>query len=1076
MARFVTDRRKRRVKGRLSSVDSNYSSTDSVLYSPPNNDENVTDVDAVDQDEVREMDRGTKNSQSVDNNKTSFAGGEEQEDGKDLSSDSIQPPSSNKKLPGVKRRIVGGTPIQPQRGEVPNDNDGFEDINDFWAACRDPSPDVAPKNEKEGKEGEKQYPPKNGKEDTKELQKRMRDEKVHQWREARLAARLEYEKAVQNMSGRALDGIRTEETVSPSERASVGHLNLGSYVGKSMRAKMSGARPGSAVEMFSPTALSIVTTAPPTPMTPMPMKINTAVSSVMNSSSDSRSVLQESVSTDELHPEIFDENDNSRSNINVDDHNNVSSGGSIVVGENVKGSVEKDEESVKGDEIEHNDQDIINSDSGGGESNMDIDDLEENNMDTDDLFPIVEEEKIPDLFVVAPLRNENVDDGDNWIEGCRDTSLEQTSKHFLTSHNSPSVGTKKLSTFTPPTSIQAKIPSSLASSLRMSSAKKKRGGDMITPPLENTIEEMLNNTCDTEDNIETGLDAESSIDKLEGTKDSIEHGKTLPETSPLINGSNDNDLADENSGDYIHDDSNERNVTHDNVNDDNVNDDNGDNDDNDDNGYNGGNDDNDDNDDNDNDFDNNDDNDGQGYQMVSSSSSGKKNGSNTSKSSIQDVLKSTSLDEDSQEEIVRTPQSSNEKEKKGSLRKSGRKSSSKKEPGFYTDKYVDGMIPIENVRTPLSSQRKRAGSSSKKASVRSSSRKQGEIENNSMDELDDEDPIISSPLEYTHFPSSSPKKKVRSSTKKVLSSTKKVRGTPQHTPLDESDSEGSININTPVSSTKSAINKRKENSAKKANSDILRSPDVQVENNDSILSPREKRKSSTKKGSSRKKLNDDVQYQSFDEEEANGSTVLTPTEDSHIEENSSLDGSKNDHRKKKIKSSLKKNSEKWKSPTQKRVTYSSQLPRTAGYPCANREYDGIAIQDITPQQNNSEMTNNRRSRRTRFAPLKFWKNERCVYGVHEEKGELGAALGKMPVVKKVMKALPTPMKKRMVRHVYEKEKRTKNGENKASEGMDSKEGDMIFDYNKLCSVSLLFIFIFFIRMVNLIFILCIYLI
>merc|ERR1712238_219070 len=147
--------------------------------------------------------------------------------------------------------------------------------------------------------------------------------------------------------------------------------------------------------------------------------------------------------------------------------------------------------------------------------------------------------------------------------------------------------------------------------------KKKRGGDMITPPLENTIEEMLNNTCDTEDDIETGLDADSSIDKLEGTKDSIEHGKTLPETPPLINGSNDNDLADENSGDYIHDD-------------------------NDDNGYNGGNDDNDDNDDNDNDFDNNDDNDGQGYQMVSSSPE--------------------TLEESNNKDS--TPQSSNEKENK----------------------------------------------------------------------------------------------------------------------------------------------------------------------------------------------------------------------------------------------------------------------------------------------------------------------------------------------------------------------------------------------------------------------------
>ena len=63
----------------------------------------------------------------------------------------------------------------------------------------------------------------------------------------------------------------------------------------------------------------------------------------------------------------------------------------------------------------------------------------------------------------------------------------------------------------------------------------------------------------------------------------------------------------------------------------------------------------------------------------------------------------------------------------------------------------------------------------------------------------------------------------------------------------------------------------------------------------------------------------------------------------------------------------------------------------------------------------------RRSRRARFAPLAFWKNEKLVYEAQQEEGILGEAMGDMPVVVAVLKAQPRPYKE-VKRIVPEKKK------------------------------------------------------
>jgi centromere protein C len=83
-----------------------------------------------------------------------------------------------------------------------------------------------------------------------------------------------------------------------------------------------------------------------------------------------------------------------------------------------------------------------------------------------------------------------------------------------------------------------------------------------------------------------------------------------------------------------------------------------------------------------------------------------------------------------------------------------------------------------------------------------------------------------------------------------------------------------------------------------------------------------------------------------------------------------------------------------------------------GYPIGNRDYTEVPVSDlIEPSPSDPNL---RRSRRARTSPLNFWKNEKQVFGAHDEDGDIGEAMGDMPVVTKVLRALPTPYRKRTV--------------------------------------------------------------
>jgi centromere protein C len=90
---------------------------------------------------------------------------------------------------------------------------------------------------------------------------------------------------------------------------------------------------------------------------------------------------------------------------------------------------------------------------------------------------------------------------------------------------------------------------------------------------------------------------------------------------------------------------------------------------------------------------------------------------------------------------------------------------------------------------------------------------------------------------------------------------------------------------------------------------------------------------------------------------------------------------------------------------QRHVVFSPQ-----GIPMANRDYNPIPVENFVEVDEDEEGF--RRSRRAKCKPLAYWKNEKFEYGPNGEIGELGEAMGDMPVVVNVVKALPTPYKKK----------------------------------------------------------------
>ena len=100
----------------------------------------------------------------------------------------------------------------------------------------------------------------------------------------------------------------------------------------------------------------------------------------------------------------------------------------------------------------------------------------------------------------------------------------------------------------------------------------------------------------------------------------------------------------------------------------------------------------------------------------------------------------------------------------------------------------------------------------------------------------------------------------------------------------------------------------------------------------------------------------------------------------------------------------------------------STTPTPHGIPVANRDYKAVPVDEFRETNDDDDNDDDggngtvRRSRRTKFKPLAFWKNERLIYEPHDEEGLLGEKMGDMPVVTKVVSALPTPYKKRTIHH------------------------------------------------------------
>lgn len=139
-----------------------------------------------------------------------------------------------------------------------------------------------------------------------------------------------------------------------------------------------------------------------------------------------------------------------------------------------------------------------------------------------------------------------------------------------------------------------------------------------------------------------------------------------------------------------------------------------------------------------------------------------------------------------------------------------------------------------------------------------------------------------------------------------------------------------------------------------------------------------------------------------------------------------------------------------KKQTTNRVNWSTPNGTAKGIPAGPREYEAIPVTDYKSNYPPGEEPQTpggsalRRSRRARFKPLQFWKNEKLIYEAQNEEGWLGEAMGDMPVVAGVMHALPTPYKevKRRERETTKPDKKSKKKKDKRKRGEeDSGEDD-----------------------------------
>eukprot|EP00804_Cyclotella_cryptica_P028163 CCRYP_011029-RA/>CCRYP_011029-RA protein AED:0.02 eAED:0.02 QI:244/1/1/1/1/1/2/525/757 len=122
---------------------------------------------------------------------------------------------------------------------------------------------------------------------------------------------------------------------------------------------------------------------------------------------------------------------------------------------------------------------------------------------------------------------------------------------------------------------------------------------------------------------------------------------------------------------------------------------------------------------------------------------------------------------------------------------------------------------------------------------------------------------------------------------------------------------------------------------------------------------------------------------------------------------------------------------------------------TAGIPIGNRGYEAVPVSEYKEQYAPGQEPRSpsgtvlRRSSRARFKPLQFWKNEKLIFEPHNETGMLGEAMGDMPVVAGVQRALPTPHKERVAPAIdkkKEKDSKKKRARKDDQDDDDSHDG------------------------------------
>lgn len=139
----------------------------------------------------------------------------------------------------------------------------------------------------------------------------------------------------------------------------------------------------------------------------------------------------------------------------------------------------------------------------------------------------------------------------------------------------------------------------------------------------------------------------------------------------------------------------------------------------------------------------------------------------------------------------------------------------------------------------------------------------------------------------------------------------------------------------------------------------------------------------------------------------------------------------------------------------------SRTPRQGEAP--TQQYQVISVDYYKDNHSDDEERGLRRSKRAKFPPLKWWKNERLVFESGDKRESFAGLSAQanidMPVVTKVVAALPTPAKPRLATKKVATAKKKNEGSRKRSDS-DSDSVDkgsapnlVPFDSTKLRSVS-----------------------